>query len=102
MSEAVKHDTGKPQLQWLPYDSLAEIANVMEFGANKYGNKNYELGMPWSRMAGAALRHIYQWMSGEDTDKESGLSHLAHAGCCIVFLLWYSKHKKELDDRYKT
>jgi hypothetical protein len=39
-------------------------------------------------------------MRGEDKDPESGLSHLAHLGCCVVFLIWHEKYKKELDDRF--
>ena len=38
---------------------------------------------------------------GEDKDPESGLSHLAHAACCIMFLLEFEKTHPELDDRYK-
>ena len=32
------------------------------------------------------------WRDGEKNDLESGLHHLAHAGCCLLFMLW-------LDDR---
>jgi hypothetical protein len=97
--QAVKFDTEKPQLQWLPYESLCEVAKVMEYGAGKYGNRNWQAGMKWSRMIGASLRHIFAWMNGEDKDSETGLSHLAHAATCLMFLLWYEKHHPQLDDR---
>ena len=35
------------------------------------------------------LRHIFAWASGERVDAESGLSHLAHAGANVLFLLTY-------------
>ena len=98
MSDAMKFDTGKPQLQWLPYESLTDLANVMEFGANKYQQNNWKKGLPFSRMIGAALRHLYKRMSGHILDEESGLPHLAHAGVCILFLLYYEKHHPHLDD----
>jgi len=96
---AVKFDTEKPQLQWLPYESLCEVARVMEYGQGKYGQNNWKLGMKFSRMVGACLRHVYAWMNGEDKDTETGLSHLSHAATCLLFLLWYEKHHPQLDDR---
>ena len=47
--------------------------------------------MAWSRLYAAVFRHMTAWFMGEDLDKESGISHLAHAACSIVFLLTYVK-----------
>jgi hypothetical protein len=47
------------------------------------------------------MRHIMAFNDGEDKDPESGLSHLAHAACCIMFLLEFEKTHQELDDRFK-
>lgn len=57
--------------------------------------------MAWTRMSDAALRHITAWIEGEDKDWESGLSHLAHAICCLTFLLTYQLLNLGTDDRYK-
>jgi hypothetical protein len=96
-----KHDFGKPPLDLLPAPSLIAIARVLEFGRGKYGAWNWRGGMSWSRPYAAALRHLLAWSDGEDADPETGLSHLAHAGCCILFLLTLRKEHPELDDRYK-
>jgi len=45
------------------------------------------------------LRHLTAWWAGEDLDPESGLHHLAHAACCLMFLLEYTQTHTELDDR---
>jgi hypothetical protein len=95
-----KHDAGKVRLDLLPYESLEEIGKVLTFGASKYDDHNWRGGMAWSRLLGALLRHIFAWASGQDKDPETGLSHLAHAGCCIVFLLSYEKLGAGEDDRY--
>jgi hypothetical protein len=56
--------------------------------------------MDWSRMVGAALRHIHAFNDGEDNDPESGLSHIDHALCCLMFLSNYQVTRTEFDDRY--
>jgi ribosomal protein L32 len=35
----------------------------------------------------AAQRHIWAWKAGEETDSETGASHLAHAICCLMFIM---------------
>lgn len=102
MSEAIKFDSDKPKVELLSSIALVEISKVLTFGAQKYESHNWRKGMHWSRPLGAALRHLLAYIGGEDRDPESGLSHLAHAGCCIMFLLEYEQTHKKLDDRYKA
>jgi hypothetical protein len=85
----------------VPWDSVTEIAKVLTFGAKKYNARNWELGFDWSRVFGALQRHLTLWFQGQDKDEETGLSHLAHAGCCIFFLLAFSLRKTGRDDRPK-
>ena len=40
------------------------------------------------RYFNACHRHLQAWWSGERLDSESGLPHLAHAVCCLLFLMW--------------
>jgi hypothetical protein len=97
----VKYDNNKPPMSLLPPEALEEIAKVLDFGAKKYGTYNWRNGMEWTRVSSACLRHIFAWIRGEDLDPESGLHHLAHAGCCIMFLLTYVKTSTGKDDRYE-
>jgi hypothetical protein len=99
--EATKADSKKVRLDLLPTESLREIAKVMEFGSKKYGDYNWTKGMQWSRMYAAALRHLFAFWEGQDLDEESGISHLAHLGCCVQFLIYYQKKNKGVDDRPK-
>lgn len=96
---AVKYDAGKAPLSFLHPAALTEIAKVMEFGAKKYARNNWLKGMGWLRVTDACLRHVFAWAWGEDKDPESDLSHLAHAGCCIMFLLTYEREHRGTDDR---
>lgn len=98
---AKKFDTGKPNFDLLPPEALAEVQRVLEFGAAKYEPHNWRKGMAWRRLLGAVFRHLFAFAAGEDKDPESGLSHLAHASCCILFLLSYTVTGAGTDDRFK-
>lgn len=101
LGEAVKHDFGTDKYRYdlLPPGPLGEVAQVMDFGAKKYGDYNWTKGTKWSRFFAAALRHLWAWWRGEDNDPESGRSHLAHVACCVLFLLQYAQGKRGTDDR---
>ena len=97
-----KFDDEKVRVDLLPPDALWEIARVLTFGAQKYDSWNWYKGISYSRLFGAALRHLWQWWRGYDTDAESGLSHLAHVGCCVLFLLQQVIERRgDKDDRVK-
>lgn len=94
-----KFDGEKRRYDLVPYDALGEIIKALEFGANKYDDWNWLKGTKWTRYWAASMRHLTAWMMGESKDPESGLSHLAHAGVCILFLLTYERRKIGEDDR---
>lgn len=100
--EGHKDDYGKTRMALFSSVAMEEISKVLTFGAAKYDDHNWRKGMKWSRVADAVLRHMFAWLRGEDKDPESGLSHLAHAGCGIMFLLDYELNRREYDDRYKS
>ncbi len=99
VTEGLKFDTGKVGVHLLPPEPLIEIAKVLDFGAKKYSAYNWTKGISYSRVYGAVLRHLWAWWRGQDVDSETSISHLAHAGCCILFLLQYEKTKRNFDDR---
>jgi len=101
ISEGMKHDANKIPVELLPTQALEEIAKALAFGQKKYNSWNWAKGFKWSRLIGAAMRHLFAWSRGEDTDKESGLSHLAHLGCCVLFLLQHELSQLGTDDRFK-
>lgn len=84
----VKFDAEKPDFTLLPFDALTEVVKVLDFGARKYSRDNWRrVPNAERRYMAAALRHLIAHEQGETNDTESGLSHLAHAACCVLFLL---------------
>lgn len=98
--QGVKHDAGKPRMDLLPSEALEEIAKVLAFGADKYSDWNWAKGFKWSRLYGATLRHLYAHIKGESKDPETGISHLAHAGANVLFLIYHELHRVGEDDRH--
>lgn len=99
MKEALRYNEGKNRLDLVPPILQEEVGKVMTFGAQKYEPYNWAKGMKWSTCIASLKRHVSAFEKGEDFDPETGLYHLAHAGCNILFLLDYYKNHPELDDR---
>lgn len=97
----IKHDDGKTQWHLLPLEAVEGAVRVMMHGAKKYSAYNWANGMPYTRVLDAAMRHINAIYQGEDKDPDSGLDHVDHALCELIFLKYYMLHKKGEDDRFK-
>ena len=84
----VKNDSGKLEWDLLPIEPVEEIIRVLMYGKQKYSKDNWKK-VPESktRYYNALMRHITAWQKGEKFDPETKLSHLSHAGCCLLFLL---------------
>jgi hypothetical protein len=97
--QAKKLDNGKLRLDLISIPALNGVAEILGNGVFKYGERNWEKGMSWSRCFGALLSHLFAWWIGEDIDKESGLPHINHAFCNLMFLVHYAKLSIGNDDR---
>ena len=98
----VKHDAGKPRHDLIDAEAMTELAKVLTFGAQKYEEENWRKGISFKRLIAAAERHIAEIKKCEDSDEETGLQHAAHAMCCMMFLSWMQRHRKDMDDRYRS
>ena len=90
----------KTRFDLIPFAAVGEIADVLAYGAQKYSANNWCRGTEWSRYFSALCRHLFAWWGGEDKDPETGFSHLAHAGCCLLFLMEYQRNAWGSDDRF--
>lgn len=107
-NEGRKDDQEKVRLDLLPIEAMYEVAEIMTLGARKYADRNWEQGINYNRLFRAAMGHLWDWWlkkdygKGPGMDKESGRSHLAHAACCVLFLLTFELRKLvKFDNRPK-
>jgi hypothetical protein len=115
-NEGVKGDSGKPDLSLLSPTWIFGVGEVLTYGAEKRGAHNWRKGLKITRLCAGALRHIFQFLAGEDLDrdpscegckandclKHSGLHHLDCASCNLMFARELLVTRPELDDRYKA
>ena len=92
--EGEKFDQGKTRYDLYPLDAYKGCADVLTFGAQKYADNGWKTvpnAVP--RYYAALIRHLNAQMEHFNNggvelipDEESGLAHLDHAQCCLVFL----------------
>lgn len=92
--EGQKCDQGKPMVSLIDPQWLLDTSAVLAFGAQKYSKDNWKYVPDHKdRYLSAAYRHLLAFQSCEINDPESGLPHLAHATCCLMFLHHMSARK---------
>jgi hypothetical protein len=87
----VKHDNGKLRWDLLPWAATEEVVEVLTFGANKYTPNNWRKAEDTTRFLAAAMRHIAAFAMGQKRDPETGIHHLAHAVCNLIFIIEWEK-----------
>lgn len=80
---------GKPRYDLIPATALHRLAIHYANGAKKYGDRNWEKGIPASRCIASALRHLYAWIRGQ-TDED----HLA----AVLFNIMAIIHFEEVGE----
>jgi hypothetical protein len=93
LSQGMKFDKNKPDYSLLPFAAVDEVVKVLTYGAAKYDRFNWEK-VEAVRYQAATMRHFSTHMQGEKIDPESGISHLAHAICSLLYLLDFELKKK--------
>lgn len=91
-----KDDSAKIRYSLLPVGTVNQVVQVLEFGSKKYADNNWmKVPSAKTRYYDAALRHIDSWWQGEKTDSETEWPHLAHAICCLLFLMWFDSENAQ-------
>jgi len=87
-----KYGAGKPQPSLVPYEAIAWLARVLEYGASKYARDNWrKLDSEADRikLLDALERHVGEFKSGVVFDVESKMPVIAHVLCNAAFLTYF-------------
>jgi hypothetical protein len=102
---AKRANGGKPLMHLIPTEAVMALAEVLTVGAQNYGARNWEKGLTMSSTWDSLQRHLFAWWSGENRDPFSGMPHLSHALCNLVFMVTFERRIEKgtlpasLDDR---
>jgi len=94
----LKMAEGKPKVSLVPYEAIAQLAEVYEYGVRKYHRdswREFTLEQALDFLPDAGMRHVLKHNSGEYRDPESGLPHLAHAAWNCLTLIYYLEQGNE-------
>jgi hypothetical protein len=76
-----------------PYTMILEVAKHFEEGAKKYGEYNWQKGIPTHCYIDSAVRHYLKYLR-DDTDEPHDRAFVWNILCCI----WTCINKPELND----
>ncbi|MFX0071884.1 MAG: dATP/dGTP diphosphohydrolase domain-containing protein, partial [Candidatus Hermodarchaeota archaeon] len=88
----MKFDSEKLRYDLVPFGPIDGLALVLTYGAGKYAPHNWKKGNTpedIERINAALMRHYSKYRQNEYYDPESGMPHLYHALCNLVFLIWH-------------
>lgn len=90
----------KPDLSLVPPAAVIYMALAMGDGAKKYGPYNWREKKVRCRVyLAACLRHIQQFLDGEELAEDSGRPHLGHALACLGIVVDAKETGNLVDDR---
>jgi len=78
------------------FTMLLEVAKHFEEGCKKYGENNWQKGIPVKCYIDSAIRHYLKWLRGDQDEPHD------RAFCWnIICAIWTCEHKPELNDYRK-
>ena len=87
---------GKGRMDLLPHSAIIEISKHCENGAKKYGEYNWQRGIPTHCYIDSAVRHYLKYLRG-DADEPHDRAFVWNIICCI----WTCKNEPNLNDYRK-
>lgn len=90
----------KPRLSLIPKSALWALGGALTHGEVRYGTNNWRKGLPVTFLCDSAIRHILQFLDGENIDKQSQNPHLGNAMANLSMAIEMIESIPEMDDRY--
>jgi hypothetical protein len=96
--QSAKADAGKARISLVPMQILKDIAEVREYGVQKYSDPDNWMRVELDRYIDAIGRHYIEFVRDPlSVDEESGIEHYKHIACNLAFVCEFLKDA-EADD----
>ena len=104
--QEAKADAGKLPMNLVPTQISRDIAQVRQYGNEKYGDPDNWRKVEKVRYVAALERHLLaykDYLNGDDdgVDKESGIDHYKHMACNMAFICEMERWKKEHEQKQR-
>lgn len=128
--KGLRYNQGKRQWSLFSFKPFEPMIEVLEYGAHKYsifedkdgkfilgkdisvadskslklissGRDNWKKGFDENELWDSFYRHLIEINAGEEFDKESGLQHLGHLMCNIMFIAYARDRKLDITNLNK-
>lgn len=95
--QSLKTDAGKPRISLVPLKAFAEdVAEVREFGVQKYKDVESWKKVSVDRYVDAMLRHLLAWLEDPNgVAEDSGINHFKHFECNVAFIAYLLREKEK-------
>lgn len=104
--KGLRYNKGKPKLSYVleAEAAIAGAAKVMSHvvESGKYPRRNWKKGLPVTEIVDSMMRHMVDFMNGNDLDAEDGLPAVDHLLVNALFLSQMYHTQPEMDDRVVT
>lgn len=100
LNQNAKADAGKLPMNLVPTQINRDIAQVRQYGNEKYGDPDNWRKVEKIRYVAALERHLLaykDYLNGDDDglDEESGIEHYKHMACNMAFICEMEKWEKK-------
>lgn len=103
VSRGARYNEGKLRSSLFPVEVYEELLKILEAGAKKYGDYNWQKGLPYMETVDSLERHLREFKKGIDIDPEDQMLHIAKVAINAIFISHFvlDGTRADLDDRRK-
>lgn len=88
--------SGKGRFDLIPWEVIRALAIHYEKGCLKYGDRNWEKGIPVHSFLDSAIRHVAQVIDGRD-DENHLIAAIWNLVCAYQTILWTQRGERKTE-----
>lgn len=85
-------DADHARYDLIPFAAMESMGRTLKEGADKYGEYNWQKGMPTGDLLNHTLQHLYKFIAGDRSE-----NHIGHAMCNLAFLAHFEMLNSDIE-----